>query len=233
MKIEQIRLYQIKQKLPTLFKTSYGVNTHKNCILISVHTQGLVGWGECVASEHPSYSYETVKTARHILEDFLIPITMQCDLDTVDDLPDFSSIRGHFIAKAALENALWDLLAKSQDVSLSQIIGGVKTKVEIGCSIGIQKDIPTLLDKVTTRLDDGYKRIKIKIKPGSDIEPVRAIREHYPDIQLMVDANSAYTLADTPLFQKLDLFNLLMIEQPLAHDDIIDHAKLYCERLRS
>ena len=226
MKIEQIRLYQIKQKLPTLFKTSYGVNTHKNCILISVHTQGLVGWGECVASEHPSYSYETVKTARHILEDFLIPITMQCELDTVDDLPDFSSIRGHFIAKAALENALWDLLAKSQDVSLSQIIGGVKTKVEIGCSIGIQKDIPTLLDKVTTRLDDGYKRIKIKIKPGSDIEPVRAIREHYPDIQLMVDANSAYTLADTPLFQELDLFNLLMIEQPLAHDDIIDHAKL-------
>ena len=226
MKIEQIRLYQIKQKLPTLFKTSYGVNTHKNCILISVHTQGLVGWGECVASEHPSYSYETVKTARHILEDFLIPITMQCDLDTVDDLPDFSSIRGHFIAKAALENALWDLLAKSQDVSLSQIIGGVKTKVEIGCSIGIQKDIPTLLDKVAIRLDDGYKRIKIKIKPGSDIEPVRAIREHYPDIQLMVDANSAYSLADTPLFQELDLFNLLMIEQPLAHDDIIDHAKL-------
>ncbi|OBQ05863.1 MAG: hypothetical protein AN482_15665 [Anabaena sp. LE011-02] len=226
MKIEQIRLYQIKQKLPTLFKTSYGVNTHKNCILISVHTQGLVGWGECVASEHPSYSYETVKTARHILEDFLIPITMQCDLDTVDDLPDFSAIRGHLIAKAALENALWDLLAKSQNVSLSQIIGGVKTKVEIGCSIGIQKDIPTLLDKVATRLDDGYRRIKIKIKPGWDIEPVRAIREHYPDIQLMVDANSAYTLADTPLFQKLDLFNLLMIEQPLAHDDIIDHAKL-------
>lgn len=175
MKIEQIRLYQIKQKLPTLFKTSYGVNTHKNCILISVHTQGLVGWGECVASEHPSYSYETVKTARHILEDFLIPITMQCDLDTVDDLPDFSAIRGHLIAKAALENALWDLLAKSQNVSLSQIIGGVKTKVEIGCSIGIQKDIPTLLDKVATRLDDGYRRIKIKIKPGWDIEPVRAI----------------------------------------------------------
>ena len=166
MKIEQIRLYQIKQKLPTLFKTSYGVKTHKNCILISVHTQGLVGWGECVASEHPSYSYETVKTARHILEDFLIPITMQCELDTVDDLPDFSAIRGHFIAKAALENALWDLLAKSQNVSLSQSIGGVKTKVEIGCSIVIQKDIPTLFDKVATRLDDGYKRIKIKIKPG-------------------------------------------------------------------
>ncbi len=226
MKIEQIRLYQIKQKLPTLFKTSYGVNTHKNCILISVHSQGLVGWGECVASQHPSYSYETVKTARHILEDFLIPIAMQCDLDTVDDLPDFSSIRGHLMAKAAIENALWDLLAKSQGISLSQIIGGVKTKVEIGCSIGIQKDIPTLLDKVATRLDDGYKRIKIKIKPGWDIEPVRAIREHYPDIQLMVDANSAYTLADTPLFQELDLFNLLMIEQPLAHDDIIDHAKL-------
>ena len=226
MKIEKIRLYQIKQKLPTFFKTSYGVNTHKNCILISVHSQGLVGWGECVASEHPSYSYETVKTARHILEDFLIPIVMQSDLETVDDLPDFSSIRGHFMAKAALENALWDLLAKSQNVSLSQMIGGVKTKVEIGSSMGIQKDIPTLLDQVATRLQNGYKRIKIKIKPGWDIEPVGAIREYYPNIQLMVDANSAYTLADTPLFQELDLFNLLMIEQPLAHDDIIDHASL-------
>ncbi|QSV67338.1 MAG: o-succinylbenzoate synthase [Aphanizomenon flos-aquae DEX188] len=226
MKIEQIRLYQIKQKLPTSFTTSYGVKTDKNCLLISVHAQGLVGWGECVASEYPSYSYETVKTARHILEDFLIPTVMQCNLDNIDNLPDFSSIRGHFMAKAALENALWDLLAKSQDISLSQIIGGVKSKVEIGCSIGIQKDILTLLDKVSTRLEDGYRRIKIKIKPGSDIEPVRAIREHYPDIQLMVDANSAYTLADTPLFQELDLFNLLMIEQPLAHDDIIDHAKL-------
>ena len=166
MKIEQIRLYQIKQKLPTLFKTSYGVNTHKNCILISVHTQGLVGWGECVASEHPSYSYETVKTARHILEDFLIPRVMQSEINDVDNLPNFNPIRGHLMAKAAIENALWDLLAKSQDISLSQTIGGVKPKVEIGSSIGIQKDIPTLLDKVATRLNDGYKRIKIKIKPG-------------------------------------------------------------------
>jgi o-succinylbenzoate synthase len=226
MKIEQIRLYQIKQKLPNLFKTSYGIENYKNCILLSVHSQGLVGWGECIASEHPSYSYETVKTAKHILEDFLIPRVMQSELDNVENLPSFSQIRGHFMAKAAIENALWDLLAKSQDISLSQMIGGVKTKVEIGSSIGIQKDIPTLLDKVATRLDDGYKRIKIKIKPGWDIEPVQAIREHYPDIQLMVDANNAYTLADTSLFQELDLFNLLMIEQPLAHDDIIDHAKL-------
>jgi O-succinylbenzoate synthase len=189
MRIEQIRLYQIKQKLPALFQTSYGIKTHKSCILISVHSQGLVGWGECAASEHPSYSYETVKTAMHILEDFLIPIVMQCDLDNVDDLPDFSSIRGHLMAKAALENALWDLLAKSQNISLSQLIGGIKTKVEIGSSIGIQKDIPTLLDRVATNLQNGYKRIKIKIQPGWDIEPVRAIREDYPDIKLGSNSN--------------------------------------------
>jgi len=226
MRIEQIRLYQIKQELPALLQTSNGAKTGKYCILISVHSQGLVGWGECAVAEHSSYSYETVKTTMHIMENFLIPMAMQCDLKEIDGLPDFSSIRGHLLAKAALENALWDLLAKSQDLSLSQIIGGTKTKVEIGSSIGIHKDISELLDRVTTELQNGYKRIKIRIQPGWDIEPVRAIREVYPEIQLMVDANSAYTLVDTPLFQNLDSFNLLMIEQPLAHDDFFNHAKL-------
>ncbi|MBN1993118.1 MAG: o-succinylbenzoate synthase [Anaerolineae bacterium] len=230
MKIERIELHHISQQLVHPFRTSFGTELDRPCILVAVHGDGLVGWGECVAANDPGYSYETVQTAWHILSDFLIPATLgQRVTSAADVAARFEKVRGHPMAKAGLENAVWDLLAQVRGIPLGQMLGGRRERVEVGVSIGIQPTLPDLLDRVSRFVEQGYRRVKIKIEPGWEIKPIAAIRERYPTLKLMADANSAFTLAELKLFQELDSFNLLMIEQPLYHDDIFDHARLQAQ----
>jgi O-succinylbenzoate synthase len=230
VKIERVELYHITQKLVHPFRTSFGTEHDRPCILVAVYSEGIVGWGECVASSDPGYCYETINTAWHILSDFLIPAVIGQDFASPQNVPaNFEQVRGHPLAKASLENAIWDLLARAAEIPLSAMLGGQRERVEVGVSIGIQPTIDGLLERVSQFVDAGYQRIKIKIEPGWVIEPLRAIRDKFPDIKLMADANSAFSLNDVALFQEMDAFNLLMIEQPLHHDDIFDHAKLQAQ----
>ena len=230
MKIERIELHHIEMPLVHPFRTSFGVETNRPCILVEVHGGGFVGWGECVASHDPFYSEETVKTAWHILRDYLVPALLGQKLTAPQDVPPlFKHVRGHPMAKASIENAIWDLFAKAENKPLSQLLGGVTERVEVGVSIGIQPTIEALLDRVDSFVAAGYGRIKMKIEPGWLIKPIKLVRERHPDIRLMADANSAFTLDDIDLLKQLDPFKLLMIEQPLGHDDIADHARLQAE----
>jgi O-succinylbenzoate synthase len=212
------------------FETSFGVETEEEHIIVRVDSEGITGWGECVAMATPFYSYETTQTAWHILRDFLIPNALGQNIASVDDaIARCARVRGHNMAKAGLESALWDLFAKARGVSLSKMLGGTRDKIAVGVSIGIQASPEKLVERVAGYLGEGYKRIKIKIAPGRDIEFARAVRKAYPNILLQVDANSAYTLDDVDVFRAMDDLNLLLIEQPLSHDDIFDHAKLQRE----
>jgi O-succinylbenzoate synthase len=200
------------------------------CILVAVYSEGLIGWGECVAHSDPSYSYETIDTAWHVLADFLIPAVLGQEIESPQQVTGhFEWVRGHPMAKAGLENAVWDLLAKARGVSLSAMLGGQRDRVEVGVSVGIQPTLAGLVERVDRFIDQGYRRIKMKIEPGWELEPLTAVRERHPDIKLMADANSAFTLEHTSLFQKMDALKLLMIEQPLHYDDIADHAKLQAQ----
>ncbi len=230
MKIERIELHHITQNLVHPFRTSFGTQIERPCILVAVYSDGLIGWGECTAHYDPGYSYETVQTAWHVLSEFLIPPNIGQEFTTPADVTNrFNKVRGHPMAKASLENAIWDLLAKAKGVSLSEMLGGVRDRIEVGVSIGIQPTLPGLLDRVDQFVDKGYRRIKMKIEPGWELEPIAAVRERHPTIKLMADANSAFSLAHAELFQEMDPFNLLMIEQPLHYDDIADHAKLQAQ----
>jgi o-succinylbenzoate synthase len=230
MKIERIELRHIKMVLVSPFTTSMGTEYDEQHIIVRVDGEGITGWGESVAEETPFYSYETVKTAWHILEDFLIPAILGKDLNNVDEaIALYSKVRGHMMAKAGLEAALWDLFAKSKGISLSKMLGGTRNKVDVGVSIGIQSSVTELIRKVEGYLAEGYGRIKIKISPGFDLQFVEALRKNFPDIMLQVDANSAYTLEDVDLFKKMDMYNLSLIEQPLGYEDIFDHSKLQRE----
>jgi o-succinylbenzoate synthase len=230
MRIEKIELRHVKLVLVAPFVTSMGVEYDEEHIIVRVDGEGLTGWGESVAEGTPFYSYETVKTAWHILEDFLIPAILGKDLNSIDEaIEAWAKIRGHRMAKAGLEAALWDLFGKKEGKSLSKMMGGVRDKIDVGVSIGIQSNPDVLVQKVDGYLAEGYKRIKIKIAPGSDIELVKAIRKKYPSILLQVDANSAFKLSDVDLFKAMDEYNLLLIEQPLSCDDIYDHSKLQKE----
>jgi O-succinylbenzoate synthase len=188
---------------------------------------GLTGYGECVAAAEPGYCYETVTTAWHILRDFLVPAVLGQELT---DIPSFiawyARVRGNPLAKAGLEMAAWDVMGQAQAKSLAQMLGGVRDRVEVGVSVGIQPSAQALVERVGRYISEGYARIKIKIKPGRDLAEARAVRAAFPIMRLQVDANSAYQLADAPLFQQMDDLNLLLIEQPLAEDDIYDHSKL-------
>ncbi|MGA2261029.1 MAG: o-succinylbenzoate synthase, partial [Acidobacteriota bacterium] len=196
----------------------------------TVRTLDGAGYGECTAGEEPDYSSETTETAWHILSDFVIPRLLRRNLEDARAVaPVLQSIRGHRMAKAAVETAAWDLEARLLGVSLSRHIGGARNEIPCGVSIGIQVSIDALLEKVRQEVAAGYRRIKIKIKPGWEVEPLRCIRAEFPDVPLMADANSAFCLADMPLLRGLDPFHLMMIEQPLAHDDIVDHALLQKE----
>ncbi len=230
MKIETAELRQIEMELVEPFETSGWRETLRPAIIIALHSEGLTGYGECVAGAGPWYSYETVQTAWHVLKDFLIPAVLGKSFASAEELQAaLGRIRGHPMAKAGLEAAFWDLLAQSQKSSLAQLLGGTKERIESGISIGIQKDIPELLSVIEHRRAQGYKRIKLKIKPSWDVAVLRAVRERFPDIELMADANAAYRLADREHLKHLDEFRLLMLEQPLDYDDLIDHAVLQKE----
>lgn len=230
MKIEKIELRHIKMELVSPFTTSMGTEYDEEHIIIRVDSEGLTGWGECVAEGTPFYSYETVATAWHILQDFLIPSILGKNISSVSEaISSYEKVRGHRMAKAGLEAALWDLFAKSKGISLSKMFGGKKEKIDVGVSIGIQSSVQDLIRKVEAYLVEGYKRIKIKIAPGNDIQFIKAVRKEFPDILLQVDANSAYELKDINLFKQMDDYNLLLIEQPLGYDDIFEHSKLQRE----
>lgn len=229
MRIDRIELHHISLPLVHPFQTSFGLEIDRPCILVAVHADGLTGWGECVAGARPDYAAETIVTAWHVLKDYLAPGLIGHPVETPADVftsEGFKMVRGHNMAKAGLENAVWDLLARAQNIPLSQMLGATKERVDVGVSIGIQPTLDGLLDRVNSFIDAGYGRVKVKIKPGWELEPLTAIRKQHPDIKLMADANSAFSLADAALFNAMDDLNLLMIEQPLAHDDIFDHHLL-------
>lgn len=227
MLIESIELRQIEMELVEPFETSGWRETLRPAIIVILKSRGKLGYGECVAGAGPWYSSETVGTAWHVLTEFAIPLVLGKEVVNAEDMQtQLKSIRGHNMAKAALEAALWDLQGKLQNKSLQQMLGGTKPQIDSGISIGIQKSPAELLTVIRNRVEQGYRRIKIKIKPGWDLEIVKQIRKEFPDLALMADANAAYTPSDLKIFKELDAFNLLMIEQPLDYDDIVEHAKL-------
>jgi O-succinylbenzoate synthase len=227
VRIEQIELRQVMMQLVAPFETSFGVEQDRACIIVAMRAGGLTGCGECVATVDPGYSYETTTTAWHILRDFLVPAVLGQELTDIHGfVARCHRVRGHPMAKAGLEMAAWDLLGQSQGKSLAQLLGGVRDRVEVGVSVGIQPTTQELVERVGRYIGEGYARVKIKIKPGRDVADAHAVRAAFPDVRLQVDANSAYQLSDAPLFRQMDYLNLLLIEQPLAEDDIYDHSKL-------
>lgn len=227
MKIDRIELREIHLPLIAPFETSFGVTTGRRIIIVKVFAEGLVGWGECTCGEGPFYNHEATDTAWLVLKDFVAPMTIGHDISSAAEAADLtSSIRGNRMARAAVETAIWDLDARRQGLPLWKLLGGTQEEIPCGVSLGLQETDAALLKKVETELAAGYQRIKLKIKPGRDYEMVKAVRKEHPDIRLTVDANSAYTLADAEMLKRLDEFNLLLIEQPLANDDIIDHVEL-------
>ncbi|HDQ71416.1 MAG TPA: o-succinylbenzoate synthase [Chloroflexi bacterium] len=230
MKIERIELHEIELPLVHPFETSFGREFTRSCILVSAHADGLTGWGECTADAGPWYAYETTGTAWHIMAGFLVPAVLGQTVSTpADVVARFERVRGHPMARAGVENAVWDLLARAEGVSLAEYVGGTMARVAVGVSVGIEPTLDALLDRVAQHVDEGYGRVKLKIKPGWDVDVVRAVRERWPDLPLQVDANCAYTLADVPILLALDQFDLLLVEQPFHHDDIVDHAKLQAQ----
>jgi O-succinylbenzoate synthase len=227
VRIERVELRHIRLPLVHPFETSFGRQEERDVIIVKLFSQGLVGCGETASLAGPWYSYETIETCWHVQRDFLIPAMLGREVESAAQLMDlFAFVRGHNIAKTGLEEAFWDMSAKREGVSLAQALGGTRDEIECGVSIGIQATPSDLLKRVEAFLVEGYRRIKIKIKPGWDLSVVREVRRVFPHIRLMVDANSAYTLNDAALFGGLDEYHLLMIEQPLGCDDIVDHARL-------
>jgi o-succinylbenzoate synthase len=230
MRIESIELRHIKMILVSPFVTSMGTEYDEEHIIVRIDGEGVTGWGESVAEGTPFYSYETVTTAWHIMKDFLIPSILGKDISSAEDAVQiWSKVRGHMMAKAGVEAAIWDAIAKSKGISLSTLLGGSRKKIDVGVSIGIQSSEKVLIEKVQGYLAEGYKRIKIKIAPGYDMQFVKALRNEFPGLLLQVDANSAYDLAHTDVFREMDNYNLLLIEQPLGYDDIYEHSKLQKE----
>jgi O-succinylbenzoate synthase len=230
MKLERIDLEILRLPYVHFFETSFGRSYDRTFIIVRAEAEGVRGFGEVVAEEAPLYSSETTQTAWHVLKDFLIPMTFGSGLsDPAAFATAARKFRGHPMAKAGLELALWDLKAKAEGVPLSRLWGGVKSEIAAGVSCGIEDTLSDLVDRISGYLADGYQRIKIKIKPGWDVEACAAVRREFPKIALQVDANGAYAPADIPLLKGLDAFGLLMIEQPFAPYDLWDHAKLQRE----
>jgi o-succinylbenzoate synthase len=227
MKIEQINMYYLRMPLVAPFETSFGREEARDCLIIEVSSEGLVGYGEAVADRDPGYSSETAQTSWHILSDFVFPFVIGQDINSAEDLDKvFDTIRGNLLAKAGLEMAIWDLIGKRDGRSLQSLLGGVQRTVDVGVSVGLQESPAVLVKTVAEYLDQGYRRIKIKIKPGRDIGDTKAVREAFPNLRLQVDANSAYQLEDIDTLLPLDDLNLLLIEQPLWEDDLWDHRIL-------
>jgi len=230
MRMNRVELRHTKMELVSPFETSLGVELYEEHILVRVDGDGVSGWGECVVEPTPSYSYETLQTAWHILRDFLVPGVLGKELATIEDaLAQNAWVRGHRMARAGLEAALSDAFARAKGVSLSSFLGGTRKRIPVGVSVGLQSSPAQLVKTVAGYLEDGYNRIKIKIAPGRDLALVAAVRKEFPHIQLQVDANSAYTLNDIEMLRALDDYNLQLIEQPLGYDDIYDHSILQRE----
>jgi O-succinylbenzoate synthase len=230
MKIEAITLREIHMPLVHFFETSFGRTYSRRILLVTVHSEGADGWGECVAGEDPYYSSEWIESAWPTLTQYLIPALLGKRLESARDCPAlFAKVRSHHMAKAALEIALWDAEATQKKQPLWKLLGGTRREIPCGVSIGIQDSIEQLLEKIQTELTAGYRRIKVKVKPGWDINVLERIRSRWADITLSCDANSAYTLDQVEHLRKFDQFNLLMIEQPLWNDDIYYHSRLQKE----
>ena len=228
MKIESVILHRLRMELVSPFVTSYGAYTDRETIIVqAIDSDGHVGWGECVAFATPWYTEETVQGAWHMLQQFIIPPLLQQEIKHPRELTQlWSGIKRNAMAKAAVEMAVWDAYAKRQNKPLYQLIGGTRHEIKVGVAIGLQPTINHYYELIDQYLEQGYERIKVKIKPGQDLSLVASLRERYPQLPLMADANSAYTLEQTEELKQLDPYNLMMIEQPLAADDMIDHAQL-------
>ena len=230
MRIDRVTLREIRMPLVHFFETSFGRTTERNIVLVEIDAEGTHAWGECVAGEHPFYSEESYETAWYALKEYLAPALLGKQFDSARVVPALlQRVRGHRMAKASLENAVWEAEALQKKVPMWKLIGGTRTEIDCGVSIGIQDTVDQLLGKIETELSAGYQRIKVKCKPGWDVDVFRRIREHWPKILLSCDANSAYTLADIDHLKRFDEFNLLMIEQPLWNDDFYFHARLQRE----
>lgn len=234
MKLTGVELRRIALPLVAPFRTSFGTETTKEALLVRVHTPGADGWGECVAMAEPLYSSEYIEGAEHVLRHHLLPrLLTSADVTAAAVAPLLAPVRGHPMAKAALETAVLDAELRGRGVSFAEHLGAVRPRVACGVSVGIMATIPQLLDAVERYLGEGYRRVKLKIEPGWDVEPVAAVRERFGEsLPLQVDANAAYQLGDARHLARLDQFDLLLIEQPLAEDDLRGHAAL-ARRLRT
>src|SRR5580658_1257544 len=227
MRIDAIFLRELHIPLVHPFETSFGVTTDRRVLLVELRAEGLTGWGECVAGEHPYFSDETVDTAWQVILQELAPSLASADPEHAGKIPAlFKRVRGHRMAKAALENSVWDLEAQMRGISLADLLGGTREKIPCGVSIGIQPSLERQLAEVEKELAAGYQRIKLKCKPGWDSHVFEAVRKRWPDIMLSCDANSAYRLKDADDIRSWDEFGLLMIEQPLWYDDFYYHSML-------
>ncbi|MEZ4666696.1 MAG: o-succinylbenzoate synthase [Anaerolineae bacterium] len=233
--IKSVNIYPIAMTMVERLRTSFGEEPFKTAVLVELQTDdGVVGWGEASPEIKPGYSYETVGTALHVLKEFLIPSVLGKTIQSATEVPALlSEVRGHPLAKHGLEAACWDVLAKTNNMSLAEAFAahlpeGHQSRgyASVGVSIGIQPTVEATLHIIAKRLGQGYGRIKLKIRPGWDVELADGVRKAYPDIVMMLDANSAYTLADAEHLKELDAYNLLMIEQPLGYNDIYEHSKL-------
>lgn len=227
MRIETITLRELRMRLKSPFETSFGVTQDRRILLVEAVADGVSGWGEITSLESPLFNSETTDTAWHIVSDYLAPALVGKEVAAASELPALlAPFRGHEMAKAGVENALWDAEAQQKRVPLHTLLGGTRPEIACGVSLGIRETPEQLVSKVEQELRDGYQRIKLKIKPTKDLEFVAAVRNKFPQTLLSVDANSAYILSDAAHLQKLDAFNLLMIEQPLQWDEIHEHARL-------
>ncbi len=230
MRVDAIRLRRLRIPLKAPFVTSFGCQTVRDVVLVEAQAGTAAGWGEAPALTAPLYNEETVETAWHLLEDFLVPAVLGQTLSHPSRVAELlRPFRRNYIAKAGLEGAIWDLWARVQGQPLAQLLGGTRDRIAVGVSLGIAPTVEHLLDEVAGFLDRGYRRIKVKIKPGWDLVPLSAIRHRFGSVPLMADANSAYAVSDLPHLRALDGLGLMMIEQPLAHDDLVDHARLQSE----
>ncbi len=227
MRIERVELFKVRVRLKFRFETSFGSEQELQKVILVLHSEGLEGYGEATANNDPGYSYETSDTVFLALRDYILPQVMGKDYATPAQLlRALRFIRGHNMAVATLETALWDVQAKAAGLPLWRLLGGERTEHPVGASLGIQKTLEETVEIAQKHVQQGYKRLKFKIKPGWDVAPMRAVRDALPDMALTVDANSAYKLTDARVFQQLDELGLDYLEQPLAYDDLVDHAKL-------
>jgi O-succinylbenzoate synthase len=228
IKLERVILRHLKMPLVHFFETSFSRTYERDIVLVEAVAEGISGWGEVTAGENPYYNEEWTGSIWPLLVDYVVPRIIDVELDSASGVYSrLAHIRGHYMTRGGMETAVWDLQARLHGNPLwKEIGGGARREIPSGVSIGIQDSIGQLLEKIQTELDAGYQRIKMKIKPGWDVDVIREVRKAFPDILLMADANSAYTLKDKNRLKQLDEFALMMIEQPLAHDDIIDHAEL-------